>query len=1068
MIKRYFLLLGVCVCAVFMIADHNAAQRVNGLPTKVPSAGADELQSKGKLKVDVDFAKIPLYFIANQGQVNAKARFYARASRYTLWLTREGLIFDEIKKQDAGERKHDSPAANDQWPMTNDNSSITTHHSTNLPLTNHQSPFTSYGRDVSRLLFIGANENPGMKAVKPAALKVNYFIGNDRSKWRCDVPTALAVRYENLYKNIDLEVYGVEKQIEYDWVVRPGGDAAAIAFEYKGVKGTRIDEEGNLVIETRFGELIHQKPVSYQVIDSKKQAVAAYFKKIGPDRYGFSVGSYDKSYELIIDPVVLAYSTYLRGSGGEEGFGIDADDSGNVYVTGWTGSSDFPIKNEFMTDPSTGNREVFVSKIDTTKSGTASLIYSTYLGGFSGSETGFGIFADDMGNAYVCGNTGSSDFPIKNQYMTYSGYEDAFVTKLDTTKSGAASLVYSTYLGGSLDDHCRGITVDKSGNVYVTGWTYSADFPTKNQYMSDPGDSGHNDAFVSKIDATASGAACLVYSTYLGGSNYEGGAGIAADGMGIVYVSGSTNSVDFPCKNAYMVDPGDNNNDAFVAKLDTTQSGAACLLYSTYLAGSNNDYGGEIVVDSSGYVYLTGKTGSPDFPTKNEYMIDPGDNAYDVFLCKIDASQSGADSLLFSTYFGGSGGDYGVDIGMDSSGNVYFTGCTVSSDLPMKAHYMDYPGPGFNFYVTKMDINKSGDDILVYSTYLGGSEEDHCMGIAVDKNGSAYVTGVTYSTDYPTKNAYLNAPLYEAYSSVFITKLSLVEGVLVTAPNGGENWRMGSTQNITWLTADVSNLLKITLWKDGTQLGVIADNIDPALETYPWTAGNYSGGAVAPGAGYAVKIKEIGTTASDASNESFTISALTVTSPNGGENWKLGSNHDITWNAAGVSGLLKITLWKDGVQSGVIADNIAAASGFYAWTAGKHSGGMAAPGAGYTIKIKEAGTTLTDTSDAAFTLSPGITITSPNGGEAWVIGSARNITWKSGGLSNPVKITLWKDGALVGTITANVNPAVGSYTWKVGNYIGGTATAGTGYTIKIKEIDATVTDSSDAPFQLTQ
>ncbi|MCI0471705.1 MAG: hypothetical protein L0Y73_08615, partial [Candidatus Aminicenantes bacterium] len=214
---------------------------VNGLPTKVPGSRAENLQPTGKLKVDVNFAKIPLYFIANRGQVNAKARFYARASRYTLWLTREGLVFDEIKKQDAGERKHDSPATNDKCPMTND-----------------QLPFTSYGRDVSRLLFIGANKNPGMKAVKPAALKVNYFIGNDRSKWRCDVPTALAVRYENLYKNIDLEVYGVEKQIEYDWVVRPGGDAAAIAFEYKGAKGTRIDSAGNLVIVTRFGELVHK------------------------------------------------------------------------------------------------------------------------------------------------------------------------------------------------------------------------------------------------------------------------------------------------------------------------------------------------------------------------------------------------------------------------------------------------------------------------------------------------------------------------------------------------------------------------------------------------------------------------------------------------------------------------------------------------------------------------------------------------------------------------------------------------------------------------------------------
>jgi Zn-dependent metalloprotease/PKD repeat protein len=291
----------------------------------------------------------------------------------------------------------------------------------------------------------------------------------------------------------------------------------------------------------------------------------------------------------------------------------------------------------------------------------------------------------------------------------------------------------------------------------------------------------------------------------------------------------------------------------------------------------------------------------------------------------------------------------------------------------------------------------------------------------------------------------------------------------VISPNGGENWPLGSIHPITWNAVGLSANLKITLWKDGVLVGTIADNVAPALGSYSWTVGQYSGGTAATGTGYTIKIKETGTVVSDMSDAAFTISpmsGITVTSPNGGENWPWLSIHNITWNAVGLSANLKITLWKNGVLVGTIGDSVAPSPGSYSWAAGQYSGGTATVGTGYSIKIKEIGTVISDMSDASFIIS-GLTITSPNGGESWQLGSIHNITWNAAGLSANLKITLWKDGVLVGTIADNIAPSQASYAWPAGQYSGGTTAAGTGYTIKIKEIGTVVADLSDASFSLT-
>jgi hypothetical protein len=771
--NRNFVLVAVIFAALLFISaslpgDGKKMQDITGdLNKKV-----HDIRTPGTVKPDINFGKTPLYFISNKGQVNAKAEFYAKASRYTLWLTKEGLVFDSMKmaeETNTPRPRRGHPSQEKHTPPFGHPSQEGINQPPHSPYSTHS---TKIARDVSRLIFLNANKNPEMVPINKAKLRVNYFIGNDKSKWNCDVPTSMAVLYKNLYKNVDLKVYGLEKQIEYDWIVKPGGNHGDIRFEYKNVKGTRIDEEGNLLIETDFGELMHKKPVSYQertahgakrkaqsACPEERKYVNVTFKKIGKSTYGFEVGEYDKNIELIIDPVVLAYSTYLGGNGYDEGYEIAVDSSGYVYVVGVTSSSNFPILNQYQGDQ--GSYDVFVTRLDTNQGGASGLIYSTYLGG-GGFEYGYGIAVDGSGNAYVTGQTGSGDFPTLNQYQGYQGYADAFVTKLDTTQSGVSSLLYSTYLGGGSYDGGFCIAVDISGNAYVTGVTISTNFPALNQYQTDQ---GGDDVFVTRLDTTQSGASSLLYSTYLGGGSLEYAYGIAVDGSGNAYVTGVTSSTDFPTLNQYQTDQG--GYDVFVTRLNTNQSGASSLLYSTYLGGENTDWGFGIAVDGSGNAYVTGGTGSTDFPALNQYQTDQwGD---DVFVTRLDTTKSGASSLLYSTYLGGGGYEEGFCIAVDISGNVYVTGHTGSTDFPTLNQYQGYQGYNSDVFVTKLDTTQSGTSGLLYSTYLGGENTDWGFGIAVDGSGNAYVTGFTYSTNFPTLNQYQTD---QGGIDAFVTKLT--------------------------------------------------------------------------------------------------------------------------------------------------------------------------------------------------------------------------------------------------------------------------------------------------------
>jgi hypothetical protein len=657
----------------------------------------------GKIKIsgdkpEPDYGNIPLFFIPNRGQTKPETLFYAKASGYTLWMTKQSLVFDAAGKEADSER------------------------------------------DLSSLVFLNANNDVELEPSQPAECRVSYFIGDDPSQWRTDIPTSYAVLYKNIYRNIDLKVHGLERQIEYDWIIKPGGRPDSVRFKYGGLEGARVDDKGDLIVKGSFGELRHRKPAAYQIIDGKRVEVETAFKRTGRDEYGFGVKDFDPAVDLIIDPVVLVYSSYLGGSGtdyfGESYWqiigGIAVDGQGAAYITGETDSTNFPAKTAYQ-KTSGGTRDIFIAKLSPDGK---SLVYSSYLGGFS-NDGGESIAVDSEGAAYVTGWTFSSNFPVKKAFQSSNrGGADGFVAKL--APSGQ-SLDYSTLLGGNSSDICHALAIDSDGAAYVTGETLSADFPIKAAYQKKI--RGKHDAFVTKLAPTGQ---MLVYSSFLGGAENDVGLGITVDGRKLAYVTGSTDSKNFPVKNAYQKALGLYGSDAFVAKLAANGKG---LIFSTYLGGQNTDYAYSIAVDNSGAACLTGTTGSYDFPTQTPFQKAYGGHA-DAFVAKLAPT---GQALEYSTFLGGTGEDFGGGLAVDVTGAVWVTGGTASKDFPVKNAYQKTNRGKYDLFVANLSPAGKG---LISSTYLGGADDDYGVKIVLDGGGAAYLTGGTRSRNFPTKKAF--------------------------------------------------------------------------------------------------------------------------------------------------------------------------------------------------------------------------------------------------------------------------------------------------------------------------
>jgi hypothetical protein len=696
--------------------------------------------------------------------------------------------------------------------------------------------------ETVRLQVVGARPSAPPRGEGQLSGTANYFIGRDPAKWRVGIPMYDQVRYAGIYPGIDLVYYGNHRRLEYDFVARPGANLNQIRLRFDGARG--IERAGrDLLVKTAHGELVLEMPQIYQLVDGRRVSVEGRFALLGKRTAGFRLGPYDHTRELTIDPA-LDYSTYLGGSGGDSGKAIAIDASGNAYIAGQTYSTDFPITSGAWQTTNNGAAKhvfnAFVTKLNA--DGTA-LVYSTYLGGSGGNQAfaqgdaAVAIAVDGSGNAYVTGLSGSEDFPVtagalqaKNKAAA-NGDITAFVAKLNPA---GTSLVYSTYLGGSgtaanapfAGDTGTSIAVNSAGEAYVAGSTYSTDFPVTAgalQGINNSAATGGNNGFVTRLNAAGTG---LVYSTYLGGSGSSAGIpfasdtcnAISLDAAGDAYVTGQTLSKDFPVTasalQTRMAASGADGANAFVSELDPAGNS---LVYSTYLGGSLIDAANAIAVDAAGDAYVAGLTYSSDFPvTAGAYQaVNNGaaDHSTNGFVSKLNPAGS---ALLYSTYLGGRGGQVNLTstvgfeagdqingLAIDGAGNAFVTGETASPDFPVTAaayqavNQNQAPGcpvgcyGGFNAFVT--ELNPAGS-ALNYSTYLGGNgfnptnpadenieEGDEALGLAVDIFDSVYVTGNAESGNFPVTAGSFQ-PAIHGIGNAFVSKLNLAAPVGPAAP----------------------------------------------------------------------------------------------------------------------------------------------------------------------------------------------------------------------------------------------------------------------------------------------
>lgn len=650
------------------------------------------------------YRKLPLSFEPNRGQADSAIKYLARGKGYQLSLTADGAA---------------------------------------LALHSGGAPVEQASGSVLEMQLVKANAAARIEPLDELPGKSNYLLGSNAQQWRTAVANYARVKYHAVYPNVDLLYYGQQGQLEYDFILQPGADPQQIRLAFAGAAAINLEANGDLTLSTGTGTVRQHKPVIYQEVDGVKQFVAGHYVQTGAREIGFEIGAYDPRQPLVIDPVLsyasyfggsgfehgnvmgvdaagnlylaggtgsanlntanplqpnfggnfdcfiakfnpggtaLIYSTYLGGNGGDSCFGMAVEPNGNVFLTGVTGSSNFPTRNAFQTSYGGGTFDAFVAKLNA--DGTA-LAYASYLGG-SGTEQGNGIAIDGSGAAYVIGPTSSTNFPVKNarQQSYGGGTADAFVVKV---QSDGAAPVFATYLGGNGVEQGSGIAVDAAGNICVSGATTSTNFPTANALqpaLAGTPASG-SDVFVAKLMANG---ADFVYSTYLGGSSADTQVlpsnPLAVDAAGNVYLIGGTNSQDFPTVNPVQARFGGGTLDAFVTKLNANGS---ALVYSTYLGGSGNELATfdnnlacDIAVDVAGQAYVTGPTNSSNFPTAQAVQATAG-GGYDAFITKFNASGS---ALVYSTYFGGSANDDALCIVVDALGNAYVSGRTASSNLP--------------------------------------------------------------------------------------------------------------------------------------------------------------------------------------------------------------------------------------------------------------------------------------------------------------------------------------------------------------------------------------------------
>jgi len=712
-----------------------------------PRKPAAPLQDK---QVQAHYGRLPLTFEANRGQIDPRVKFLAHGSGYAVMLTSGEMVLALRSHTTSVAQNSANPAAAAAPSKSSD--------------------------ALIQMKLMGANPNPALAGEQLQAGKVNYFLGNDPQKWQTNVPTYKQVRYQSIYPGIDLVYYGNQSRVEHDFILAPGADPKLIQLEVQGADRLSLDSDGSLVLHKGSDEIRLLAPELYQQFHGMRVPVTGHYTLQNSTRVSFTVGPYDKTMPLVIDPVMV-YGTFLGGLADDKATAIAVDSAGSAYVTGWTQSNNFPL----AAGPAPSGQNVFLAKLDVSGS---SLVYADYIGG-SSDEVPSAIALDASNHVFVTGYTYSSDYPTVNPFQAaMAGTPEGFVTEIS---ADGASLLYSTYLGGSSSNYVNAIALDADGNIYVAGGTYSLDFPLANAYQAtvapNQGDEYGQYAFLSKL--TADGSA-LLYSTYYAGSQtytetcyhgvlcwpspYGNISAIAVDAAGNAYVTGVTNTFDFPVSEAaYETTNGTlwNVTVTVVGKFDPSGN----LVYSTYFGAvpqnSSEVLPAAIAVDSQGEAIIAGISydASNALPITNTSLCNPESDygCSGAFLAKLDAAGS---TVAFATLLTSENADP-QSLVLDPAGNIYVlssSGWGISSFL---TNPLENYTNGYDLLLQEVDPTASTQ---LFATFLGGYGNDYPGGIALDSSGAMYVAGYTNSTDYPVNAAALQGTI-GGNNDGFVTKI---------------------------------------------------------------------------------------------------------------------------------------------------------------------------------------------------------------------------------------------------------------------------------------------------------
>ncbi|MDD8020047.1 MAG: SBBP repeat-containing protein [Acidobacteriota bacterium] len=783
-------------------------------------AGQDGQQKVAVEEAKMNLAGLSLPFVANEGQWASQIKFQAGLFSGKFLVTDSHLVYSLTMA--TGKNDKMLPIHSEKPGEVGSSIERLTAGETEIDR-----------RQISfRESFLTANGS--LAAFSPegeqmASSQISYFQGNNSSNWKSNLMSYRTLSLGAIYPGIEVRLKASANNVEKLFYLKPGSRAEDIKIKVEGVDSLEVNQAGELIINTGQGQLAMMKPAGFQEENGRQTKVEVAYELVGRNEYGFKIsGAYDPGAALVIDPAlsILPASTYLGGTGNDRGFCLAVDNSGNVYVAGYTLSTtaDFPTTEGAYDRTYHGQYDIFVSRLS---DDLKTLEASTYLGGL-GTDYVYSLALDSSGYVYLAGMTSSGDFPvIAGAYQgTYLGGDyDTFVAKLS---SDLSSLLASTYLGGSGTDYGASLLLDSSLNIYLTGTTSSSDFPVTAGAYSQTYKGGY-DVFVVRLSNSLD---ALLASTFVGGSDYEIGSDLALGGayllsgsiqppvsalragriisggkpdgkragkkqggsdymadnssMGknsgpgqlpvvnsydyTIYVAGRTKSSDFPTTGGAYDQVFNGGYDGFIFQMSPDLSE---ICASTFLGGSGDDFIYSLAPDYQGNFVVAGYTASTDYPVKSNAYSKTLKGGYDLCISKLTGS---LDYLLASTYIGGTEDDYCRAIAIDPYDNVYLAGWTKSNYFPTTAGaYNRMMAGGLDVMASKLSANLQG---LLSSTYLGGASDDFAYALALDNAGNVYITGYTLSSAFPVPDEAYDDTL--SGTDVFIAKFGVVDQYLVT------------------------------------------------------------------------------------------------------------------------------------------------------------------------------------------------------------------------------------------------------------------------------------------------